>query len=69
MLKETCCGSCSHCRRKFLKKPLDDSEPEAIEYHHHTHEVFFQSLRFESSQSGFVTLTNQSETAEGINTG
>lgn len=69
MLKKVYCGSCSHYRRKFLKKPLDDSEPEAIEYHHHTREVFFQSLRFESSQSGFVMFTNQSETAEGINTG
>lgn len=70
-----CCGSCSLYRTKFLKKPPDDSEPEeAIEYHHHTHEVMFQSLRFENSQSGFVMFTNQSENteeinSEGINTG
>lgn len=62
------CGSCSLYRTKFLKKPPDDSEPEeAIEYHHHTHVVLFQSLRFEGSQSGFVIFTNQSENVQEIN--
>ena len=60
------------CRKKFLRKPQDDSEPEPIEFHHYTHEVFFQSLarpRSESSQSGFVILTNHSDITEGNNTG
>ena len=59
-------------RKKFLRKPQDDSEPEPIEFHHYTHEVFFQSLarpRSESSQSGFVILTNHSDITEGNNTG
>ena len=62
-------STCSLYRSKFLKKPLHDNEPEATEYHQYTHEVISQSLRFGSSQSGFVILTNHSENAEGINTG
>ena len=59
-------------RKKCLRKPQDDREPDALEFHHYTHEVFFQSLarpRSESSQSGFVILTNHSDIAEGNNTG
>ena len=59
-------------RKKLLRKPQDDSEPEPIEFHHYTQEVFFQSLarpRSESSQSGFVILTNHSDVTEEMNTG
>ena len=49
-------------------QPQDDNEPEAIEYRHYTHEIFFQSLslpRSEDRQSGSFALTNISNISEG----
>ena len=49
-------------------KPQDDNEPEAIEYRHYTHQMFFQSLslpRSEDGQSGLFALTNNSNISEG----
>ena len=46
----------------------DDSELEAIEYRHYTHDIFFQSLsspRSEDRQSESFALTDNSNISEG----
>ena len=49
-------------------QPQDGNEPEAIEYRHYTHEIFFQSLslpRSEDRQSESFDLTDNSNISEG----
>ena len=60
-------------KRSLFTKPTrlpqsqDDSELEAIEYRHYTHEIFFQSLSLpEDRQSESFALTDNSNISEGI---
>ena len=48
-------------------QPQDDNEPEAIEYRHYTHEIFFQSLSLPRSEDRQSESLNTSIISEGTN--